>query len=187
MRGMVMAFTIKDDWGFDVLTPGDQITATLVVDGPATWLEDVVMTEEGSNSEASAAGEPGEAKPGDAVPQFELVNQDGKKIKLGDFRGKTLALTFIYTRCPIPEYCTLMSNNFALMDQQLQKQPELYAKTHLLSVSIDPTYDQPAVLRSYGAAHTGKYSEEQFEHWDFASGDQDQINGLAQFFRIRHF
>src|SRR5258708_24075901 len=62
MPGMVMPFTIKDDWAFDVLTPGDQITATLVVDGPATWLEDVVITEEGSNSEAIAAARPGDGK-----------------------------------------------------------------------------------------------------------------------------
>ena len=71
--------------------------------------------------------------------------------------------------------------------QQLQKEPELYQKTHLLSISIDPEYDQPAVLRSYGAAHTGKYSEEKFDQWELAGGDKDQVKGIAQFFGMRYY
>lgn len=187
MPGMVMPFALKDAWPFEVLASGDQISATLVVDGPSSWLEDVVITQESEAPATKAADGIGEAKAGDEVPQFELVNQDGRKIKLNDYRGKALALTFIYTRCPIPEYCTLMSNNFAQIDQQLQQQSELYQKTHLLSISIDPEYDQSAVLRSYGAAHTGKYSDEKFDHWEFASGNKDQVKGIAQFFGMRYY
>lgn len=80
-----------------------------------------------------------------------------------------------------------MSSNFAQIEQELHKQPELYEKTHLLSVSIDPDYDTPAVLRSYGAAHTGRYSEETFSHWEFASGTKDQVKGLAQYFGLRYY
>jgi protein SCO1 len=187
MPGMVMPFQLKEDWPLEVLGPGDLITATLVVDGASSWLEEVTITQESTDSTTKAADGSSEAKAGDQVPQFELVNQAGKRIKLGDYRGKALAVTFIYTRCPIPEYCTLMSNNFAEIDQQLQKQPDIYQGTHLLSVSIDPEYDQPAVLRSYGAAHTGKYSDEKFDHWEFASGNGDQIKGLAQFFGMRYY
>jgi protein SCO1/2 len=187
MPGMVMPFQLKEDWPFEVLGTGDQITATLVVDGPSSWLEDVTITQESTDTSTTSADGMGEAKPGDQVPQFELVNQAGKRIKVGDYRGQALALTFIYTRCPIPEYCTLMSNNFAEIEQQLQKEPTLAQKTHLLSISIDPDYDQPAVLRSYGAAHSGKYSDEKFDHWEFASGNADQIKGLAQFFGMRYY
>ena len=126
-------------------------------------------------------------KPGDEVPDYRLINQDGKPIRLHDYRGKTLVLTFIYTRCPLPEYCTLMSNNFAEVDRQLQERPDLYDRTHLLSISIDPDYDTPKVLRSYGAAHTGRYSDETFSHWEFASGTKDQVKGIAQFFGLRYF
>lgn len=187
MPGMVMPFQIKEDWPFEVLGPGDQITATLVVDGASSWLEDVTVTQESTDTSTKSADGLGEAKAGDQVPQFDLINQAGKRIRIGDYGGQALALTFIYTRCPIPEYCTLMSNNFAEIDLQLQKQPELYQKTHLLSISIDPEYDQPAVLRSYGAAHTGKYSDEKFDHWEFASGNADQIKGIAQFFGMRYY
>jgi protein SCO1/2 len=78
-----------------------------------------------------------------------------------------------------------MSNNFAQIDRQLQQSPDLYAKTHLLSVSIDPNYDSPQVLRSYGAAHTERYENETFSHWEFASGEQ--VREMAQFFGLRYF
>ena len=80
-----------------------------------------------------------------------------------------------------------MSNNFAAIDKQLKTQPEMYGKTHLLSISIDPEYDSPKVLRSYGAAHTERYQDETFEHWEFATGSPDQIKGIAQYFGLRYF
>ena len=187
MPAMIMPFKLKDAWPFDVLAPGDQIAATLVVDGKSIWLEDVVITQQGPAT-ATASGDAGsEAKAGEEVPNYGLVNQDGKLIKIHDYRGKMLLLTFIYTRCPDPTYCTLMSTNFEQIDQELRKDAAVYEKTHLLSISFDPTYDTPAVLRSYGAAHTGKYSEEKFDHWEFASGSKDQVKGIAQYFGLRYF
>lgn len=187
MPAMTMPFTLRDEWAYEVLVPGDQISATLIVDGPKVWLQDVVITKESTNIGGTGSEQVVEAKPGEEVPNFGLVNQDGKAIKLHDYRGKVLLLTFIYTRCPIPEYCTLMSDNFARIEQELQKQPEAYQRTHLLSVTIDPEYDTPAVLRSYGAAHTGKYSDEKFAHWEFAGGTKDQVKGMAQYFGLRYF
>src|SRR5262249_12357059 len=86
-----------------------------------------------------------------------------------------------------PDYCTLMSNNFHDVDQELQKDPDLYARTHLLTISFDSEYDTPKVLRSYGAAHTGRYSDEKFDHWEFASGSADEIKGFALFFGLRYY
>ena len=188
MPGMTMPFTLREEWAYEILVPGDQVTATLVVDGSRVWLEDVVITKESTDtSYPKTADSVAEARPGDEVPDYGLVNQDGKAIRIHDYRGKALLLTFIYTRCPIPEYCTLMSNNFAEIDRELQKQPDLNAKTHLLSISIDPEYDTPKVLRSYGAAHTGRYSDETFLHWEFASGTKDEVKGVAQYFGLRYF
>jgi protein SCO1/2 len=187
MPGMTMPFTVKDDWVFEIAAPGNQITATLVVDGAQSWLEDVVITEDSNPTSNAAAAETGQPKAGDEVPDYRLVNQDGKTISLHDYKGRALLITFIYTRCQDPNQCTLMSSNFAAIDQELQKQPELYQKTHLLSISFDPTYDTPKVLRSYGAAYTGKYSEENFAHWEFASGTADEVKGIAQFFGLRYY
>ena len=187
MPAMTMPFTLREDWPFNVLASGDRITATLVVDGTEFWLENIVITQESADTNAPGPGGVVEAKDGAEVPDFGLVNQSDQPIHLAQYRGKTLLLTFIYTRCPIPDYCTLMSQNFAQINGELAKQPELYQKTHLLSISIDPDYDTPAVLRSYGAAHTAKYSDEKFAHWEFATGTKDQVKGIAQFFGLRYY
>ncbi|MDQ2856116.1 MAG: SCO family protein [Acidobacteriota bacterium] len=186
MPGMVMPFKLKEAWPFDILVPGNEIAATLVVDGPSSWLEDVKVTQESVDTTAGAVAD-SEVKVGTEVPNYGLVNQDSRQIKLHDYRGKALLLTFIYTRCPLPDYCDLMSNNFAQVDELLRNQGDIYSKTHLLSISIDPDYDTPQVLRSYGAAHTGRYSDENFGHWEFASGTKDQVKGAAQFFGMRYY
>jgi protein SCO1/2 len=187
MPAMTMPFTLREDWPFKVLATGDRITATLVVDGTESWLEEIVITQESADTNAPGPGGVVEAKDGAEVPDYGLTNQSDQPIHLAQYRGKTLLLTFIYTRCPIPDYCTLMSQNFAQIQSELARQPELYQKTHLLSISIDPDYDTPAVLRSYGAAHTGKYTDEKFTNWEFATGTKDQVKGIAQFFGLRYY
>ena len=123
MPGMTMPFLVarNQDWIFGKIGPGDHIHATLVMTDHAE-LQDISFTK------ASDTGSDGTTnlripEPGDDVPDFTLVNQSGKTIHLDQFRGKPLLLTFIYTRCPVPDYCPLMSNNFAEVLQQLQKSP----------------------------------------------------------------
>jgi protein SCO1/2 len=185
MPGMTMPFAVKNEADLQILAPNDEITATLVVDGKHSWLEDLII----SRQSATAPAMPGAqmAKEGDEVPNFTLRNQDNREIHIKDYRGKTLLLTFIYTRCPVPDYCTLMSDNFAQIDRALGENQELYGKTHLLSISIDPEYDTPKVLRSYGAAHTERYQNETFAHWEFAGGTKEQVKEIAQFFGLTYF
>ena len=185
MPAMTMPFTVESDSDLDALAPGAALTATLVIDGSHSWLENLVIVQQTGAPNLTAPGMTVEAKEGDQVPNFALRNQDGKQIRFKDYRGKALLLTFIYTRCPLPDYCTLMSNNFAKVDRQLEQDANLYAKTHLLSISIDPDYDTAQVLRSYGAAHTERYQDETFQHWEFASGEQ--MKETAQFFGLQYF
>jgi len=185
MGAMTMPFVVRDEWVFDQAAEGDQITATLVVDQTESWLENVVIVK--SNTEPGVPSGAAGANTGDAVPDFALINQSNHSIRIGQYKGTTLLLTFIYTRCPIPEYCTLMSNNFSQIDQELKKQPEIYEKTRLLSISIDPDYDTPAVLRSYGASHTGRFGDENFSHWAFATGSKEEVKEVAQFFGLQYF
>ncbi|HEX3229767.1 MAG TPA: SCO family protein [Pyrinomonadaceae bacterium] len=186
MPGMTMPFKIKNDADLEMLKPGDQVTAHLVVDDLSSWIEITAIVEGGSPLTPTSTV-PGEPKPGDDVPDFGLVNQDGKRIHLSQYKGKALALTFVYTRCPQPDQCTLMSNNFAAVDKQLQGDAATYDKTHLLTISFDPDYDTPKVMRSYGAGHTGRYSDETFQHWEFLTGSKDEVKGIAQFFGLRYF
>jgi protein SCO1/2 len=185
MPGMTMPFKVPSQADLQILAPDDQVTATLVVDGSHTWLEDLIITRQ--SAYAPAMPTVAQAKEGDEVPNFTLRNQDDREIRIHNYRGKALLLTFIYTRCPVPDYCTLMSNNFADVERALGQDPELYGKTHLLSISIDPEYDTPKVLRSYGSAHTGRYEKETFAHWEFAAGTKDQVKEIAQFFGLAYF
>jgi len=188
MEAMTMPFTLKEDSAYDVMKAGDQIQATLVVDVDRSWLENPIVTQVISAPTGPAGGGAATAiaapQPGDAVPDFRLVNQDNKKVSLADYRGQLLLLTFIYTRCPLPEYCTLMSNNFAEINRELWKDTNLRTKAHLLSVSIDPARDTPPVLRSYGAAHTGNYADEKFQGWEFVTGQPEEVKKLATFFGL---
>ncbi len=119
------------------------------------------------------------------MPDFTLVNQNGKTIRLHQFLGKPLLLTFIYTRCPFPDYCVRMSNNFGQVMQQLQKDPKTFNEAQLLSISIDPENDKPAVLRSYGERYVG-HVDPHFAHWEFASGSPEQVRQAADFFGLSY-
>jgi len=184
MPAMVMPFKLKDLSLVQSLAKGDVITATLI--GNESFLADVRVVRKEASSDPRDAEINALPHEGDTVPDFTLINQNGKKISIKQFRGKALLVTFVYTRCPLPDYCPLMSSNFAEIDKALQKEPALYAKTHLLSVSFDSAYDTPAVLKSYGAAYTEKYTDEKFEHWEFASGSPEEVKAIAKFFGLQY-
>jgi protein SCO1/2 len=186
MEGMTMPFKVKDAWSLDVMKPGDEIQATLVVTDDSAWLEDVIVVQKSAAQTATPPESSQLPKAGDAIPDFRLVNQDSKPVRLAQYKGRALLLTFIYTRCPVPEYCSLMSSNFAVIERELKKDVMLYKKTHLVSISFDPAYDTPKVLRSYGASQTGNYDQETFSHWEFVTGEAEEVKRIAQFFGLTY-
>lgn len=173
----------KDAWVFQRIKPGDNVHATLVLTDKAV-LEDISFTAQ-SDTEGDGTSNLRIPQVGDTVPDFELVNQDGKTIHLSQMRGKPLLLTFIYTRCPLPNYCLLMSHNFAEVLRDLLKHPNEFAETQLLSISIDPEFDKPEVLRKYGASFAGQ-ADPHFEHWQFASGSTEQVRQVADWFGLAY-
>jgi protein SCO1/2 len=184
MESMTMPFTVndKDAWVFKSIAPGDQVHATLVLSDHAE-LQDITFTKGDTQSDGTSALRI--PQPGDEVPDFTLVNQNGKAIHFQQFRGKPLLLTFIYTRCPFPDYCPRMSNNFGQVMQQLQKDPKVFDQAQLLSISIDPENDKPAVLRRYGERYVGRV-DPKFAHWEFASGSPEQVRKTADFFGLAY-
>ncbi|WP_103027287.1 SCO family protein [Salinibacter altiplanensis] len=115
---------------------------------------------------------------GDRVPAgLTLTTQAGEPIRMSDYRGQALALTFIYTRCPLPTYCPLMSKQFAALQPTLRKQ---YGQdVQLLSISFDPAYDTPQVLREYAAKYTDR-----LDTWTFATGDSTQVQRATELFGV---
>jgi protein SCO1 len=182
MDAMTMPFQLKNNSFLDVMQAGDGVTATLVVTDSRSWLEDVVVAQVSVDEESKLA-KPFEPNAGDAVPDFPLLNQDGKPIHFAQYKGRALLLTFIYTRCPLPDYCPLMTSHFAEINQALKADAGLYAKTHLLSISVDPEYDTPAVLRAYGLRHN---REKDFAHWELAAGKPEEVKKVAEYFGLTY-
>ncbi len=186
MDAMTMPYQLKDPSIISELHPGDVITADVLVSKNAeeTIVLDHIVVVAQARPDYKPAVFYHVPTPGDKVPDFALRNQDGHPIHLGQFKGKTLLLTFIYTRCPLPNFCPLVTHNFAAINSQLAANPALYAKTHLLCVSFDPEHDTPERLRAYGATYIGSDARSVFAHWDFAVADKAVLLDMAKFFNV---
>lgn len=189
MPAMTMEYPLENPAELSELHPGDRIAATLLADRGPDGPRHLRLTE----LDVIGLGKPDESVPsgqfhmpavGEVVPDFVLLDQSGRHLHLKDLRGKVVAMTFIYTRCPVADYCPRMSRNFADMNQALAGNPALYRKTHMLSISFDPGYDTPAVLRSYGEAYTGRYTQERFDHWTFAVPSTKELSTMQHWFGV---
>lgn len=185
MQAMTMPFSVRQRSELASVSPGDEVGATLVVSNERSWLEDLVVRQKGTGDQAPPPPIPGEPELGESVPNFTLVNQDGEPIHMEQYRGKALVITFIYTRCPLPEFCPLMMGHFAALEKALQTEPELYAKTHLLTVSFDHEYDNPDVLREYARTQIREHSGA-FEHWELATGSKEEILAITKYFGLTY-
>ena len=188
MPAMTMEYKVADAAALGELHPGDRITADLLNDRDAAGPRNLRLAGVDVIAQARPDDKPAVnfhvPAAGDALPDFALLNQSAKTISLAQFKGKVLLLTFVYTRCPLPEFCIRMSQNFAEIDRRLSADPRLYAKTHLLTISFDPANDTPKVLRSYGGAYTGRYSAETFAHWDFAAPSEAELPKMEGWFDV---
>lgn len=188
MPAMTMDFPIHADWVWDDLTPGAEIQADLVVDETAKdpyWLENIAIIAAPNPNQPTPPIDERFAQIGKEIPEFTLTNQDGKRISTKDFKGKAWALTFIYARCPLPEYCIKMSTNFS--DSALQvMNSEMKDKIRLLSISFDPANDTPEKLRQYGQGYLGKDAKPDFSVWQLAVGNDKEVRTIADFFGLRY-
>lgn len=186
MPAMTMPYPVKDLQGLGQVEPGDRITADVVVETKDSyWLEHIAISDK-SGRGSFAATAPHELLPGETVPDVSLVNQDGKTIHLNQFKGKAVLLTFIYTRCPLPTFCPLISSEFAAIHKDLAGTPVEYQKTHLVSISLDPAYDTASVLRKYGLAYL-QDDAAGFGHWDFVSTSPADLRKLASAFGFEYY
>jgi protein SCO1 len=178
MPAMTMPFTVKDIAVLRNVAAGDRVQFQLAVTRDDSWIARIerIPSEPTTAKAATTVGSPGELeaeqiKTGEAVPDFTLMDQEGHTFRLSDFRGKAVLLTFIYTRCPLPNFCPLMTKNFAELEQRLRK--EFAGKYQLLSISMDPEFDRPEVLKDYATRYNAQ------RDWTFATGDADSIRFVA--------
>jgi protein SCO1/2 len=186
IEAMTMPYKLKDPNILSELHPGDVLTADVLVSqgsDASVFLDHIVVVAQGKPDYKPATIYHVPAA-GDAVPDFKLRNQDGRMIRLNQFRGKNLLITFIYTRCPLPNFCPLVTRNFANIERRLSADPKLKGKTHLLCVSFDPEHDTPDRLKAYGEEYIGSEAKAAFADWDFAVPDNAVLKEMAKFFDV---
>ncbi len=184
MPAMTMPYAVKDAALIRDRVPGDLITATLRVEPNLAHLTAITKIGSAPIPDDARTTIPAAAgiellRPGDAVPDTALIDQDGSAVTLKDFAGAATAITFIYTRCPLPQYCPLMDRRFAEVQQLAADDPALAGRIRLLSVSFDPKFDRAAVLRRHAATLNADP-----QVWTFATADEAVVDRFAARFGV---
>ena len=180
MPAMTMPYKVRDANLLKGRTPGELIGATLVVEESDAYLQSIRHVGVAAlPDERPAARAMGLLGVGEAVRDGELVDSSGARRSLGDWRGQVLAVTFVYTRCPLPNFCPLIDRHFAAVQEQVRSSSDLQGRVHLVSVTLDPDYDTPAVL----LRHAGQLRADPAV-WSLLTGSREQIETFASQFGV---
>ena len=178
MDAMTMPFKVKEPRELAGLRTGDKIRFCLKVTDTESWIDGITKTgqipSEGTKPASVPAPEAQAAKPRHPLLDYAFTNELGQAVRLSDFRGQALVITFFFTRCPIPDYCPRLSKNFEEASEKLSALPGSPTNWHFLSVTFDPEFDTPPVLKAYGERY--QYDP---RHWNFVTGPKEKISELA--------
>jgi protein SCO1/2 len=182
MPKMTMAFNVRNTNELRGLKAGDAISFSVKATEEDSWIENIKL---GNTNDLAplAPADPSSAallhiaqmKPGDLLPDAELLSEEGRAIKLSEFQGKALAFTFIFTRCPLPDYCPRMNQHFTRARELLLQQPSGPTNWQFLSISFDPEFDKPGVLNRYAFSYRGKSAD----RWLFASAAANVMSSFS--------
>ena len=180
MPAMTMPYKVRDADLLKGRTPGELIAATLVVDGSDAYLQSIRHEGLAALPEKRPAVRAIDVLDvGEPVRDGELIDQSGTRRTLGDWRGQVLAVTFVYTRCPLPNFCPLIDRHFADLQEQVRSSSDLRGRVHLVSVTLDPEYDTPAVLMR----HAGQLKADPAV-WTMLTGSREQVETFASQFGV---
>lgn len=180
MPAMTMEFNVRDARELGGMAVGDTVAFRLTTTEDTHWIDNLHVVAATANTSpltapAISPDQSGELKVGDLLPDYELIAEDGRRVRFSDFRGKALAFTFIFTRCPLPDFCPRMGNNFARTRELIRANRQAPANWQFLSLSFDPEFDQPAVLSRYAES----YRKGDADRWLFAAAPKQTLAELA--------
>ena len=188
MDAMTMSFPVRDAWATRVAAPGDRLTGTLVVDDARSWLEQVSLTKPpegaGATPGAAAIADVVGPPPGTPLPDAPLRDQAGRVVTARDFAGRDVVLTFIYTRCPLPDYCPRMMSRLNEAAERLRKAGRR-EDVQMVAISIDPAHDSPKVLADYGRRFI-KGEDDPFRRWSLLTGTPENVSTWARLFALTY-
>jgi protein SCO1/2 len=192
MEAMVMTFPVHDSKALDGLKPGMLIDFKLEVRKDAAYAEQIhVRAYENAAQEPMAARQleildAATSAPshnaqvlqvGQAVPDFSFIDQKRETVKLSELKGKVVAITFIYTRCPLPNFCFRASNNFGVLHRRFASR--MGKDLVLLTITFDPDHDQPETLADYARTWT-----QDATGWHFLTGPSSEVKNLCRAFGV---
>jgi protein SCO1 len=179
MPAMTMTFKVKDAALIRDRQPGDLVAATLVLRDNEAYLSTIRSTGRAPLTEAPPPPVPSILPTGELVPDAVLTDHEGRTRRISEWRGQAIGVTFIYTRCPLPDFCPAMDRNFAQAQRQIAADPRLRGRAHLLSISFDPQYDTPAVL----AQHAKRIGADP-AYWTLLTGDREAVAAFGSSFGL---
>lgn len=182
MPGMTMPFKVRDRALLEGRAPGDLVKASLLVAETDAWLASLDKTGEAPLTETATippAAFVTPLGPGDVAPDTSLVDQTGAALSLAEWAGSAAAVTFMYVRCPLPQFCPLLDRRFAEVQRLITEDPALRDRARLLSVSFDPDADTPARLQ----AHADKLGANP-GIWRFATAPREVVDRFAATFGV---
>ena len=181
MEAMTMPFEVKDTNELAGLNDGDTVTFRMLVTETDGWIDQIkkldvpTVNTLPANSGIRIVRDVEPLEVGSLLPEYTFTNQLGQAVSLSQFRGKALAFTFIFTRCPFPTFCPLMSNNFRGVRDALTKNPNAPTNWHLLTISFDPEFDTPEKLKAYAASYNADPA-----NWSFVTGTLVDITAISE-------
>jgi protein SCO1/2 len=175
MGPMTMPFKVKETNELAGLRAGDQISFRLFVTDTESWIGQIAKVGTATSLPSSNKGIDPRSLADHSLLDYKFTNELGESVCLRDFNGKALAITFFFTRCPIPDYCPRLSRNFQEASSRLSSLAGAPTNWHFLSISFDTDFDNPQVLKAYGEMY--HYDP---THWSFLTGPADKIGELAR-------
>jgi protein SCO1 len=175
MPAMTMPFKVKEPKDLGPVKVGEQVRFRLLVSETESWIDHITRTEAQAAFTASGTAPAPAVRPRHPLMDVAFTNELAQPVRLADFQGQALAITFFFTRCPIPDYCPRLSKNFEEASRRLEAMGSMPTNWHFLSVSFDTAFDTPAVLKTYGE----RYNADP-RHWSFWTGPPEQVAELAR-------
>ena len=185
MPSMTMPFTARNEKEIAGLRVGDALSFRLTVTPNDSWIDQIKKIPRAEvklpepKPEATLGKPSARLKEGDLIPAFSLTDQDKRSVSAETFRGRPLVLTFIFTRCPMPNFCPRITSDFSELQGLIKADNGVVAKTQLLGVTLDPAFDTPQILKDYGA-----HANQDPKVWSLATGDPHQIDALTRAFSV---
>jgi len=184
MDAMTMDFDVQDAKELSGIQPGDYVSFRMTVTDKDAWIDQIsrIATNMPVVNAPETFRRVRDVEPlnvGDAMPEYHFTNEMNQAVSLSDFKGQAIGITFLFTRCPFPTFCPRMASNFDEAYKKLKANANAPTNWHLLTITFDPQFDTPAILKAYAKRYTYDPSR-----WNYLTGELIDITAITEQFGL---